>query len=83
METETEIRDRWRYLRDLLIDQLGRFERGTLQLHSNEVDVSSGAMATLKRHIEDFDQLISRSEARESARNGDAFDPPTETGPQG
>jgi hypothetical protein len=75
METEGEIRARWRYLRDLLIDQLGRFENGTLQLHANDVDVSSGAIATLKRHILDFDQLIGRSEARDAVRNGDADDP--------
>jgi hypothetical protein len=66
MESPTEIRERWRYLRDLLIEQLGRFETGALQLHSDQVNVSSGAIATLKRHIDDFDELIARSEARNS-----------------
>ncbi len=66
METPAEIRERWRYLRDLLIDQLGRFEGGTLQIHSNDEDVSAAAIKRLKQNIVDFDNLISRSEARES-----------------
>ena len=64
METEAEIRDRWRYLRNLLMEQLSRFESGALQLHSNDVNVSAEAIARLKSNIEDFDQLIARSEAR-------------------
>lgn len=66
METPAEIRERWRYLRDLLIDQLSRFESGTLQIHSNDEDVSAAAIKRLKQNILDFDNLISRSEARES-----------------
>jgi len=65
METPAEIRNRWRYLRDLLLEQLGRFEEGTLQLHADGVDVSASAIAKLKRNIQDFDELIARSEARE------------------
>lgn len=65
METPAEIRERWRYLRDLLIEQLGRFEAGTLQMHSADVNVSASAITTLKRHIKDFDELIARSEARD------------------
>ncbi len=65
METPAEIRERWRYLRDLLIDQLGRFETGAMQMHSDEENVSSGAIVMIKRHIKEFDQLIARSEARE------------------
>jgi hypothetical protein len=65
METPAEIRERWRYLRDLLIDQLSRFESGALRLHANDVDVSANAIAKLKRNIMDFDTMISRSEARE------------------
>ncbi len=65
METPAEIRERWRYLRDLLIEQLGRFESGALQMHSNDENVSLGAIATIKRQIEDFDTLITRSEARD------------------
>jgi hypothetical protein len=65
METQAEIRDRWRYLRDLLIEQLGRFESGALQLHSEDENVSGAAISKLKRNIQDFDELISRSEARE------------------
>lgn len=64
METEAEIRERWRYLRDLLIDQLDRFERGVLQLHSDDLNVSAGAIAKLKQNILDFDTLIARSEFR-------------------
>lgn len=65
METPTEIRERWRYLRDLLIEQLSRFESGAMKLHSNEENVSDGAVSMLKRHIQEFDQLIARSEARD------------------
>jgi hypothetical protein len=72
MESQSEIRERWRYLRDLLIEQLSRFERGIMQLHANDVNVSAGAIATLKQNIQDFDELIARSEARDG---GDAPEP--------
>lgn len=75
MESPEEIRTRWRYLRDLLIEQLARFESGVLQLHSNDENVSPAAIAKLKQHILDFDELIARSEARsqaEAARNDEA-----------
>jgi len=65
METPAEIRERWRYLRDLLIDQLGRFETGVLKLHAGDQDVSGKAIATLKQNILDFDTMITRSEARD------------------
>jgi len=65
METPAEIRDRWRYLRDLLTEQLGRFESGAMKLHGSDGDDSAGAIAMLKQHIQDFDELIARSEARE------------------
>lgn len=65
METPAEIRERWRYLRDLLIEQLGRFETGAMHLHSAGVDISPEAIATLKKNIEDFDTMIARSEARD------------------
>jgi hypothetical protein len=65
METPAEIRERWRYLRDLLIDQLSRFETGVLKLHAGDKDVSAKAIATLKQNINDFDVMITRSEARE------------------
>jgi hypothetical protein len=66
MESPAEIRERWRYLRDLLIDQLGRFETGALKLHAGDQDESAKAISTLKQHIQDFDVMISRSEARDS-----------------
>lgn len=65
METPTEIRERWRYLRDLLIDQLSRFETGALHIHSNDEDVSAAAIERLKQNIADFDSMIFRSETRE------------------
>jgi hypothetical protein len=64
METEAEIVERWRYLRDLLIDQLSRFESGALKLHADELDVSAAAIKRLKQNILDFDTLITRSDAR-------------------
>ena len=66
METPAEIRERWAYLRDLLIDQLGRFESGALRIHTADVDVSAAAIAKLKKNIRDFDELIARSDARNS-----------------
>jgi len=65
MQTPSEIRERWRYLRDLLIEQLSRFESGLLQLHSDDVNVSPDVIVRLKREILDFDQMIARSEARD------------------
>lgn len=64
METPADIEQRWRYLRDLLIQQLDRFENGVLTLHSNDQDVSGEAIAKLKRNILDFDELIHRSQVR-------------------
>ena len=64
METDADIATRWRYLRDLLIAQLDRFESGTLKIHSGEVDVSAAAITKLKRNIQDFDELIARADAR-------------------
>ena len=65
METPAEVREHWRHLRDLLIEQLGRFESGAMQMHSDEENVSAGAIIMIKRHIKEFDELIARSEARE------------------
>ena len=64
METPAEIRARWSYLRDLLIDLLWRFEAGTLQMHAGGENVSDNAIEKLKRNIMDFDELIARSDAR-------------------
>ena len=65
LESPAEILHRWRYLRDLLMDQLARFESGALRIRANDADVSGDAIARLKQNIRDFDTLISRSEARE------------------
>ena len=65
METPAEIRERWRYLRDLLMGQLDRFENGAMQMHSGGENVSAGAIVMIKRHIKEFDELIARSEKRD------------------
>lgn len=65
MESREEVVQRWRYLRDLLIDQLGRFESGAMKMHSDNIDVSAGAITKLKQNIIDFDTLIHRSEMRD------------------
>ena len=65
MESRSEVVQRWRYLRDLLIDQLSRFESGVMKMHSDDVDVSAGAIVKLKQNIVDFDTLIHRSEMRD------------------
>lgn len=70
METPAEIRSRWSYLRDLLIEQLGRFESGEYRILAADVDISAGAIARLKQEILDFDQLIARSEARDPSHPG-------------
>ena len=66
METPEEIRVRWRYLRDLLIEQLGRFESGLMQMHTAGVNVSPDVIVRLKAEILEFDNMIARSEARDS-----------------
>ena len=68
METELEIANRWRYLRQLLQEQLAQFESGTLQLHSGAKNVSTAAIERLKKEIEDFDGLIRVSERRNAKR---------------
>ncbi len=65
METPEEIRTRWRYLRDLLIEQLGRFESGGLQIHTGDDNVSEAAIARIKKSIREFDEVIAQSEARD------------------
>ncbi|MDB5438034.1 MAG: hypothetical protein JWM33_461 [Caulobacteraceae bacterium] len=68
METPIEVRERWIYLRDLLIDQLGRFESGLLQMHSNDSNISAAAISRLKKDILDFDGLIAAGDARMARR---------------
>lgn len=64
METQTEIVQRWRDLRTMLIQQLDMFERGALTLRSNGLDVSAEAIADLRREILAFDALIAKDEAQ-------------------
>lgn len=66
METELEIANRWRYLRQLLQEQLAQFEAGSLQIHEGADNVSGAAIERLKREIEDFDGLIRVSERRKA-----------------
>ena len=65
MESRAELVKRWRYLRDLLIAQLERFESGAMKIHSDDVDVSANAIAKLKQNILDFDTMIHRSDMRD------------------
>jgi hypothetical protein len=65
METNQEIRVRWRYLRDLLIEQLNRAESGALRMHEASVNVSPDAIWVLKQNIAEFDVLINKSEDAE------------------
>lgn len=62
METQTEIVQRWRDLRSMLIQQLDMFERGALTLRSNGLDVSPEAIADLRHEILEFDALIAKDE---------------------
>jgi hypothetical protein len=66
METQAEIVTRWRYLRQLMIEQLAKFESGELKIHSAAENVSQGAIERLKREIQDFDGLIAVSERRDA-----------------
>lgn len=43
MHSAAEIRERWTYLRDLLIEQLKRLEDGLLQVHAGDLSVSPAA----------------------------------------
>jgi len=63
METDAQILQRWRDLREMLIGQLDMFEKGSLILRSNGVDISAVAIADLKRSILEFDALITKGEA--------------------
>jgi hypothetical protein len=67
-ETDAQIADRWRALRQLLHEQLAQFETGTLQLHSGADNVSAGAITRLKREIDGFDALIRMSERRDAEK---------------
>ena len=60
METDVEVVQRWRDLREMLIQQLDMFESGALTLRSNGVNISANAIADLRRSILEFDALIAR-----------------------
>lgn len=58
--SQEQIVQRWRDLREMLIQQLDRFENGGLTLHSDSADISPSAIAGLKERILEFDGLISK-----------------------
>src|SRR5207249_566023 len=58
-EPREQLVRRWRDLRAMMIQQLEMFETGGLTLRSNEGNISDAAIADLKRHILEFDALIS------------------------
>jgi hypothetical protein len=62
MQTRDQIVQRWRDLREMLIQQLEMFESGALTLRSNDVNISPAAIADLKRSILEFDALIAGGE---------------------
>jgi hypothetical protein len=62
MATQAQIVQRWRDLREMLIQQLDMFESGALTLRSNGVNISEGAMGDLRRSILEFDALIAKDE---------------------
>jgi hypothetical protein len=59
-ETQEQVVQRWRQLREMMIQQLDMFESGGLTLHSNATDVSLSAIRDLKDSIREFDALILR-----------------------
>lgn len=59
-QTRTQMVQRWREIREMLIQQLDAFEKGALTLRANNVNVSAAAIADLKRSIFEFDALISQ-----------------------
>lgn len=63
MRNYTQVVQRWRDLRTMLIQQLDMFETGALTLRSNGVNVSADAITDLKRQILEFDALIAADEA--------------------
>jgi hypothetical protein len=64
MRADPTVVERWRYLREILTQQLDRFEDGSLSLKSGSVDVSGRAIAKLQREILEFDALISEDDAK-------------------
>ena len=80
MESMHDIRQRWRYLRQLLLDQLDRFESGAMSLHVAGQDTSPHAIDIIKKNILEFDRLISDSKHR-GARIDALDDDPDSRGP--
>jgi hypothetical protein len=66
MPTREKVVERWRYLRGLLILQLDDFQEGSLQMHSNDINISSDAIDKLKRSIAEFDALLVEDRARDA-----------------
>lgn len=62
MQTGADLLTRWRYLRQLLRDQLAHIESGSLTMHAAGADVSEHSIQRLRREIEAFDGLIEHVE---------------------
>lgn len=58
MQSENEIVQRWRALREMLIAQLDMLQSGLLTLRANGVDLAPTRIDELKREIFEFDGLI-------------------------
>jgi hypothetical protein len=58
MDNPFKISARRRFLRGLLIDQLGRLEDGSIKVHSGSKDVSTSAITLLKQEVAEFDAQI-------------------------
>ena len=70
MRADPVVVQRWRQLRQMLIQQLEMFDQGSLSLKSAGIDVSRDAIRNLEREILAFDVLISDDEAKESVSHG-------------
>ena len=64
MEIDAKLVERWRYLRELLMQQLNALERGIVRIHNDGVDISPTAIGKLKWEVADFDALIADAAIR-------------------
>lgn len=65
MTASERLVERWTYLRELLLEQLGDLQDGRVTVHTAGENVSGAAAVRLRREIEAFDDLLS-NEARSS-----------------
>jgi hypothetical protein len=67
MRADPIVVQRWRDLRQMLIRQLDMFDKGSISLKADSVDVSAEAIANLRREIFDFDALFLDDETKRVA----------------